>query len=137
VVERQLSLLAGKRQRGIIPRERASEFALHCAVADTLRKCGTKGWMWLHIPNGELRDKVTASRLQRMGVKAGVLDLLLINELGRHYWLELKTKHGRLTDRQADFVGELAKRSVGYAVAWGYDEAIAYLKKIGAVRVTS
>jgi hypothetical protein len=134
--ERQLSLLKGPRQRGIVPRAQASEFELHCAVADTLRKCGTKSWVWLHIPNGGWRTKAEAAKFTRMGVKAGVPDLLLIGPTGTHYWLELKTKYGRLTDEQADFVGELAGRNVPHAVAWGYDEAIAHLKAWGAVKVS-
>jgi hypothetical protein len=134
-VERQLSLLAGKRQRGIVARAQASETALHCAIADTLRKCVTKGWLWLHIPNGGWRTKVEAAKFARMGVKAGVPDLLLIDPEGRHYYLELKTKYGRVSDEQTDFVEQLEARNVPCAVAWSYDEAIAALRKWGAVRV--
>jgi hypothetical protein len=135
-VERQLSLLKGPRQRGIVPRAQATEFELHCAVADTLRKCGTKGWLWLHIPNGGWRTKVEAAKFARMGVRAGVLDLLLIDPAAKYYWLELKTKSGRLTEEQLAFCEALNRLQAPYLVAYGYDAAIAWLKEIGAVRVT-
>jgi hypothetical protein len=134
-VERQLSLLKGPRQRGIVPRAQASEFELQCAIVDTFRVSKSKGWRLVHIPNGGLRDKVTAAKLTRAGVHAGVPDLLLIGP-GKYCWLELKTKYGRLTDAEDEFLNYLASVGADHAVAWGYDEAIAALKRWGAVRVT-
>lgn len=132
---RQLGLFKGPRQRGVTVKSQASEFQLHCAIADTLRISLSSGWMWLHVPNGGWRTKVEAAKFRRMGVKAGAFDLLLIDPNGRHYWLEIKTKYGALTVEQAMFEVELIARDVPRAIAWGYDEAIAALKAWGAVRV--
>jgi hypothetical protein len=110
---------------------------MHCAVADTLRISLNKGWYWTTIDHGEERPIMAASRLQRKGVKPGLPDILLIGADGTHYWLELKIKKGRLTGEQKAFRDAMEERKVLWAVAWGYDEAIAWLKKIGAVRVTS
>jgi hypothetical protein len=133
--ERQLSLLKGPRQRGIVPRERASEFELHCAVADTLRVSLTKGWWWTTIDHGEERPVTAGERLKRKGVQPGLPDLLLIDADGKHYWIELKTNKGRLSADQKHFEEMLGDR-IWWAVAYGYEAAIDILKQIGAVRVT-
>jgi hypothetical protein len=133
--ERQLSLLKGPRQRGIVPRAQALEYELHCAVADTLRVSLSKGWYWTTIDHGEERPIMAASRLQRKGVKPGLPDILLIGPDGRHYWLELKTRKGRLSDEQEAFRDAMEERQVLWAMAVGYDEAIAWLKRWGAVRI--
>jgi VRR-NUC domain len=132
---RQLSLLKGPRQRGIVPRAQASEFEVHCAVADTFRASRNKGWRLVHVPNGEYRTEATGRKLQRMGVSPGVPDLIVIGP-GKICWLELKTKYGRLTEAQEEFLNYLSSVGADVAVAWGYDEAIAVLKRWGAVRVT-
>jgi hypothetical protein len=131
---RQLHLFKGKRQKGSLA-PKASEFELHCAVADSLRIGGVDGWLWSHFPAGELRSKATAGRLKRMGVKAGFFDLLLIDPDGHHYWLELKADGGRLSEAQADFSLTMQARRVPCEVARSFDEAISILSGWGAIRV--
>src|SRR6185436_8224446 len=48
----QLNLFKGKRQRGTQPPP-PKEFALHCMVADTVRRWILPGWIWTHFPAGE------------------------------------------------------------------------------------
>lgn len=132
--ERQLSLLKGPRQRGETVRSQATEFELHCAVMTTFRFSRNKGYRLIHIPNGGWRDKVTAAKFTRMGVCPGAPDLLLIGP-GKYCWLELKTKYGRLTDDQEEFLSYLSSVGAEYKVAWSYKEAIEALKAWGAVRV--
>jgi hypothetical protein len=132
--ERQLHLFKSKRQKGSrLPR--ASEFELHCAVADSLRVGGVDGWLWTHFPAGELRSKATAGRLKRMGVKPGFFDLLLIDPDGQHYWLELKADRGRLSEAQLDFSLAMSARKVPCDVAHSLDEALLTLASWGAIRV--
>src|SRR5262245_36316232 len=119
--ERQLSLLKGARQRGTVVRSQASEYEVHCAIADTLRASLARGWMWYHCPNGEERKDATAGRLHRMGVRPGVPDFTLISPTGEHYYLELKTKYGKMRPSQLEFLKQLATRGVECHVAWGYD----------------
>jgi len=83
-----------------------------------------------HIPNGELRDKITAIRLKKMGVKAGVCDLCLPLPDGRTFWLELKTKTGRLSAIQKEFIGELEALGHIVKVAYGYEQAIEILEQL-------
>lgn len=59
-----------------------------------------------HVPNGELRDKATGEKLQRMGVKPGIPDLLLpVVSRGYHgFAIELKRKGGELSPEQVEWL---------------------------------
>jgi hypothetical protein len=131
----QLSLFKSARQRGTRPPP-ALEFETHCAIADTLRRGATPGWIWTHFPAGERRDLGAAARLKRMGLKGGFPDFLLIAPDGVHHWLELKRGNAALTDDQKAFQLEMNMRGVPCAVARSYELAIAQLKEWGAVRVS-
>jgi len=57
------------------------------------------------IPNGGLRDKVTAARLKAEGAKAGVWDIFLPVPRGRWHGLfvEMKVGDNKLTTKQEEF----------------------------------
>lgn len=132
---RQLSLFAGKRQRGKLPPP-ALEYATHCAVADTLRASITRGWVFLHVGNGEARDAITGARLKRMGVLPGVSDFLLIGPpAGRVRALELKRRGEKPTPAQFKFMDDV--RLAGGDAEWvdSFDAAVAVLRRWGAVRI--
>jgi len=69
---------------------------------------------YCHVPNGGKRSKVEAAKLKKMGVKAGVVDLLIEwhcaaqsdNDFGYldHGWIELKAGGGKLSAAQDDFL---------------------------------
>ena len=94
-----------RRRRPPPPIERRT----HIAVADLLRVAAKPGWIFSHIANGEHRSKQTAALLQRMGVRAGLFDFLLIGPDGRHYWMELKRGRAPLS-RGAEAVSPGAGR---------------------------
>lgn len=107
-----------------IPTESQSQIALfdrcryHAILKDYL----------MAIPNGGKRHVVTAVRLKREGVKAGVFDTLLAYPVGIYHglWLELKReKPGKsiISDAQKSFAKRQSK--VGYAcsIAYGQEEA--------------
>lgn len=59
-----------------------------------------------HIPNGEKRDKVTAARLKRMGLKPGVWDVHCPAVVlgGKHgLYIEFKSSTGSATKEQVAF----------------------------------
>jgi len=135
VPARQLDLLKGLLQRGKRAPP-ATEFATHCAIADTLRVSLMPQWVWFHVGNGERRDKLAGARLQRMGVKPGVSDFILIAPpAGRFHALELKRRGVRPTREQFAFLASVT--GAGGVAAWAdsYEEAITCLKKWQAVRV--
>lgn len=131
---RQLDLYKGPRQRGTRP-PRASEFAVHCAIADTIRINIVRGWIWFHCPNGELRPDGAGARLKRMGTRPGVSDFLLVGPpYGRLHALELKRRGERPTNAQHAFLADLT--DAGGLSAWvdSYADAIEQLKAWGALR---
>jgi hypothetical protein len=134
--ERQLQLFGPRRQRGRAP-PRPLEFAVHCLVADTLRRWGSPNWIWTHIPLGERRSAVTGARLKRMGAKPGWADLLLIaprdHPVARPHFLELKRHGGKLTEAQAGFAAWCERNGCPHAVAHSYEEAVVILKGWGAL----
>ena len=77
----------------LIQRNKASETQIHEAVVGHLRRRCRRGVHWHHPATGELRDAAPAAKLQRMGVRAGLPDLLLLIE-GRLHGLELKRERG-------------------------------------------
>jgi hypothetical protein len=58
-------------------------------------------WRFTHMPSGEYRDSVTASRLSQLGVVAGWPDLQFAGPDRKMVFLELKSRRGRLSLAQA------------------------------------
>lgn len=111
------------------------ERRIHIAIADRLRDECRPGWWWSHIGHGELRTKETAALLQRMGLKPGIFDFLLINMItGVHHWLEIKRDHhAAVSAGQDDFTAMLRGAHVPFYIARSYDLAIDRLKLWGAL----
>lgn len=121
-----------RRQSMPVPLERR----IHIAVADRLRAdCSPEHWWWSHIAHGELRTKETAALLQRMGLKPGIFDFLLIDKSnGVHHWLEIKRDHSaKVSEGQDEFAAVLRATGVPFYIARSYDAAIARLQAWGAL----
>lgn len=140
---RQLDLLKGKRQKGKLP-PGPTEFQIHCAVADYLRAGKSKGWLWFHPPNGGERPAIyrdgtrrspEGGRLQRMGARAGVSDIVLASPpYARMHVLELKRKGEKPSPEQWAFMDEVV--ICGGVARWAdnVDAALEILREWGAVR---
>lgn len=107
-----------------------SELEVHLAVVEHLRHRARPGVVWWHTPNGEHRDPRTAAKLKRMGVLAGVPDLLLLTQ-GRLYALELKSGGGCSSAAQSAVLSLLRGSGAHCVVAWGVNEALAALEAWG------
>ena len=83
-----------------------------------------------HVPNGERRDKITAARLKRQGVVAGIPDLCLPLPGNKVFWLELKTKKGRLSKVQQRLHANWAEIDHYVMTAYGYIEACKLLEDV-------
>src|SRR5580765_8238802 len=123
---RQLSLFKSKRQRGVRP-PAAKEFALHCMVADMLRRWIMPGWLWTHFPAGEARTLITGARLKRMGLNRGFPDFQFFHADGRVAFLELKRRGSRLDENQSAVAGHLEDAGHRYAMTDSFEEAVATL----------
>ena len=64
-------------------------------------------------------------RAHNMGLRPGASDLFLA--VGRHgkfgFWLELKSKGGKVAPHQRKFLADMEKQNYHTAVAWSFDEA--------------
>lgn len=82
--------------------------------------------LMFHIPNGGKRNKATAARLKREGVKAGVPDVFLPVPRGRYHGLFIEMKRekgGRLSQEQKRWLEELSKMGYKAEVCRGWEEA--------------
>lgn len=80
-----------------------------------------------HIANGELRDKVIATKLKKMGVMAGVADLFLMLATPAYHgmFIEMKSrsKPSKLSKSQLAFAQKSKDQGYWYVVARGWEEA--------------
>lgn len=87
-----------------------------------------------HIPNGGSRNVVEAVNLKRQGVKAGVPDLFLPYpaKVGENnfpgLFIEMKTKKGKPTDKQKQWLEHLTQNGYYTAICHSADEAINTIK---------
>ena len=88
---------------------------------------------WIHaIPNGGKRHIVTATKLKREGVKAGIPDLFLPEPMAPNWhglYIEVKKKGGKVSKPQKSCMDYL--QSIGYmtCVVYSLDDAIREIEK--------
>ena len=112
----------------------APEFSIHVMVADVLDRWASPGWRFTHFPSGELRNKITAARLKRMGLKPGWPDFILLSPDALAHFLELKRRGRKLSGDQDGFADWCAAHGYPFAMTDDFGVALATLKTWGAVR---
>jgi hypothetical protein len=75
-----------------------TEYQLHCAAVDTIRRWILPGWIYTHIASGEKRDQATAARLNGTGVVGGFPDLMFFDIKGEVCYVELNAEGGRMSE---------------------------------------
>ena len=105
--------------------EPLSEYELQCAIADFLDWALPPEIVWSHLPFGELRDKATAAKLKRMGVRAGWPDFAIVWD--PMIFIELKAGRNTLSPAQRRFKIEAIGRGHRWYEARSVDEVIAAL----------
>ena len=94
--------------------------------AAVIEYCRYRNILVYHVPNGGYRNAREAANLKRQGVSPGVPDLCFpFARCGFHgLYIEMKTKTGRATDKQLNWLNRL--RHEGYAafIARGSGQAI-------------
>ncbi len=113
--------------------EDAEQSALFCwaAIMVYQYKVDCLAFMFA-IPNGGLRDKITASRLKQTGVKPGVPDVMLPLPWGSYagLFLELKKlRKGVVSEDQRKYHTELRSRGYCVVVCKGYIESVQAINK--------
>lgn len=108
----------------------ADETTIHIAVYQYLCAVlpGAKVW---HTPNSGERSKTEAARFKRMGVLAGVPDLIALTSCGRMLFIEVKTQSGRLSPEQIAFRDFCIFARFPHAVVRSVEETRAFLASHG------
>ena len=103
-------------------------------VLDYLAVAASKGVFAFAIPNAGRRSLRMGARMKREGMVAGISDLCIALPLGRVAWLEMKSHKGRQSIEQKGFEARCDRLDHPYAVAKTFDEAVMFLKHVGALR---
>jgi hypothetical protein len=86
------------------------------------------------ITNAARRSWRLAARMRAEGMLAGVADICVALPRGRVAWLEMKASRGRQSLMQKTFEIRCKQLEHPYAVAKNLDEAVMFLKHVGALR---
>lgn len=132
----QLHLFKARRQRGTAPPP-ASEFALHCLVADVLKRWCLPDWRYTHFPAGEERPAAiirgkrvsfAGNRLKRMGVQPGWPDFQFLHVRGIACFLELKRRGEDASAEQQELALFLMRAGHGYLITDSFTDALDALR---------
>ena len=84
-----------------------------------------------HIPNGGYRNKLEAARFKRMGVRAGVADLMLCvpNREYHGLFIELKAGKGKQSETQVAFQKSVTEVGYKYIVCRSIESFVFELKE--------
>lgn len=105
--------------------EHSHQRALFCWLA--LNTANHPDFRWTFaIPNGGVRDRITAGKLKAEGVKAGVPDLccpIRCREFSGLFIEMKKPKQGVVASAQSDWIDKLRMEGFAGAVCYGWLEA--------------
>lgn len=117
-------------RRKHLPGAVPTEYQEQAAMCDWLLAHKVK---YFAVPNQGQRDRVYAARLRRVGVKAGIPDLILVTPArdGHPIAIEMKrTKGGKLSDDQLYWHQVMADCGWHVVVGWGAHDAIEKLEQL-------
>lgn len=109
----------------------AGETGQHIAIFEFLEQMVPQG-IWFHPANGEKRDKRTAAKLKRMGVRAGIGDIvgLLPMPVGR-VMFEVKDVDGATSAEQDAIRWHCERFEIPWFLVRSIDDVRAALASIG------
>ena len=113
---------------------RHPEADLQAAVVELLQRFACDDVIWFAVPNGEKRSKATAAKLKKMGVLAGVADLVIVLPGAFIKFLELKADKGKPSPAQIAFSERCGAIGATYVIARTPEEAIEHLWMWGALK---
>jgi len=87
---------------------------------------------WWHTPNGGKRSAATGALMKKMGVKAGIPDVLIANPTKQGHVglaIELKIFPNKTSSKQEEWRGKLVGHGWAYSVAYDIDTVIQLVSK--------
>ena len=115
-------------------KRRRPEHVLQVRLVKWLAENARPDAVWFAVGNGELRHVNVALRLKAEGVLPGVPDLCFLLPRGQTAWLELKARHGSLSDSQKGFAAKAKKLGHLWTVVKTLDDAAAVLTYWGVAK---
>lgn len=112
----------------------ASEHSIQAKLIGRLPPLLKPGIVTLAIPNGGLRHPRVAIKLKAEGLVPGSPDLVFALHQGMSAWLEMKRQRGGLSDAQISMHAKLRRLGHVVGVAYSYEEALDFLRSVGALR---
>ena len=113
---------------------RLNEADIQIQVADLLRLHErARGFIFFSCANeamGAARSGAALgrmARLKRMGLRAGVADLIVVKD-GRTYFLEMKAAKGKQSEAQSNFEYDAYYAGAPYKIVRSLDEAVKILQ---------
>lgn len=110
------------------------EHQIQAAIVEFWNLRGRRDLDLFAIPNGGIRNIVTAKKLKREGVRSGVPDMCVVLDQGRVGWLECKAPKGRLSDEQKELAKRWQARGHLYAIVRDVRDAAIVLTLWNALR---
>lgn len=98
-----------------------------------LRGRASPGVFAFHVPNGGKRNLINGANLKRMGMVAGVPDIICIKD-GQTYAMELKAEKGRPTEKQLETIALLNEAGAFTAICYDLDAALRVLEAWGILQ---
>ena len=92
-------------------------------LSEIIKALYDKGYKVFRVNAGRVIDQKTGRRF-RMGVPAGYPDLYGYRKDGRIFYLEVKVKPNKATDKQLDFITEAKKNGALAGVVYSVQEAL-------------
>lgn len=110
---------------------RASEKDVHTSILDYLNSVLPESHLTVHLYNNP-RSAAAGALAKRMGMLAGIPDLMIIRPLGRVVFIEVKReKGGRMQPAQLAFRMFCKQWGTPHAVCRSIDDARDFLAEIG------
>ena len=117
-----------------VPNTEGAKFKKYVGREDDFQKkvalyLDYSGLNWFHTPNGGSRNAIEAAKFKRMGVKAGIPDILIINPKQGFNGLaiELKVGANTVTASQIEWLERLNKSGWLCFVSWSLDEVLSLI----------
>ncbi|NLW47427.1 MAG: hypothetical protein GXY86_08835 [Firmicutes bacterium] len=134
-----MNRMSAKEYNQIIAPSETKEQITLAGLLDQVKYNGRK-LQWAHVPNEGKRSGKTAKILQMMGLKSGLLDILIFDSppaypLMKGAALELKKlKGGKVSPEQIEWLDYFNSNSWVAGVAEGLNEALSLLQDWGYIK---
>jgi len=105
------------------PSDRNAEARLQASAVQFIRLAAPQ-CLCFSVPNGGWRSKAEGARLKWTGTLAGIPDVIVIAPVGRIFFLEFKTKTGRLSPAQRAVFDQLVAHGAPCAIIRSLDDVL-------------